>query len=333
MTLNTVEDRQNIANIAICSLTTMNLVYYWYHQEHLNSSIPFIFLHFIIDLFFCKSDIKLHHAFGILIVLFKYYHNVSSADDATIVLSMYKTEISTFFYVINIYLNQLSYCPHYIKLANQSLFLTTFIKFRIYDYYVDIISNEAMYTTLVKYTNNDLFQNIFLYTGLYGLFALNLYWFIIMCKIMYKPIQKWFKESDTIILCHRIFSLVYFANLITSFCIYSSSKNASYLFDIIGIIQLSHTSHYYHNKIANYYEEHKQIEYISYELLPPFFTEQLAIHLRSFLCLATSVYYADEASMLFLLCFSAFNHLCSIINLVVYLFDLHLCTFKMPIIL
>ncbi len=330
-----LKDYQNAANLFICSMTTINLWIYNKTNQYLSLSIPLIFTHFAIDIFFCKKEFKVHHFFGLLVIAFKYYHNMSKENATILIISLYKTELSTFFYVFRYYLNKLiksnvntpsvstgKTLIKWINILNSAVFFLTFFKFRMFDFYNDVIVNPAVYKQLQPYTQNSTIQTLFIYTGLYGLFLLNMYWFAIMCKVIYKPIHQLLSDRICIPLCHTIVSYTYIVNVPISVLLYSSSPKPSYLFDMIGIMALTYGSFFYHQKVIEYYNSHKQIEYTSYELMYPFVLDQVAIHTRMFLCTVTNVYYLDQTTMQLLLLFSFAKHASSIYHLIKYLYDL-----------
>jgi hypothetical protein len=318
MTNQTVEFYQNIASLFTSTVVALNILGNFYYNTSLDVSIPVILSHFTLDFYFCKPDVKLHHYFGLSVILFKLFHNVATEDHYIVTLSFYKTEISTFFYVFKLLFDTYHVKNVPLKTVNNILFFATFFKYRIYDYYVNVISNPFIYDSLQKYVDDSLIQYLFLYTSIYGMFMLNLYWFMILCKIAYKPIESFFQKSTVILLSHRILTYSYFANIFISYYIYSLQENVSYIFDIIGIIALSFGNYYYHNEVAKYYEDNNEIEYTSYELIKPFFVDKLSIHMRSFLCIATSLYYTSSP----LIYISLLVHISSITRLIVYMYEL-----------
>lgn len=272
--MNIIEKVQNISNLFICTLTTINLYYYYYvDTKYLTYSIPFIFTHFCIDLFFCKKDIKIHHLLGIMIILFKYNYNIPEDDYKFIILTLYKTEISTFFYVFRLYLKNSNISKNII-LLNDILFFLIFLKFRIIDYYINIIINPTTYLILNNYHSSCIFF------PLYGIFLLNLYWVMIIFKIIYKSI-----------ITHKILLYTFIINIFTVAYIYSFAPNQSKIFDIAGIVILAYNSYLYE---------------ISYDKnLSLYLNYKTSINIRFLLCLVTKLYYNNYHLILF----SLFNHL------------------------
>jgi len=318
-TTNKIELYQNFINLGLCTVISLNLLYYQVYGTGLDVSVPIIFAYFVGDFYFCKPEIRLHHIFGMSILGFKMYHYNTPVDDAVIVSSLYKTEISTFFYIFKLLMETYKIKSKTLTTINNALFFATFFKFRIYDYYLDVIANPATYAVFRAYSGDSLFQSSIIHFGVYGLFILNLYWFTILCKIVYKPFNTIFPESTVITLCHKIVSYSYFSNLGVAYFIYSFSPNEVYIFDIIGILTLSLGSYYYHQRVLRTYQETNELDYISYSIMKPFVVDKFCIHLRSFLCLTSAFYHSSNWPIIVL---SGIFHTSSFIRLIDYLYDL-----------
>jgi len=315
----TIELYQNFANLGLCVIVASNILYYSWYNKNLDFSVPVIFTYFVCDLFICKPEIKIHHMLGIAVLAFKMYYRDTIVDDSNVVLALYKTELSTFFYIFKCLMDTYNIKSTILTTMNNSLFFATFFKYRIYDYFFDVIINPITYSVLDTYSGGSRESVFFACGGIYGLYILNIYWFSIMCKILYKPINQYFSVSTFITVSHKILSYSYCVNIPIAYIIYSSNPNVAYLFDMIGIVSLSYGSYYYHQKIVNYYKKHGDIEYTSYSLMKPFVFDKATIHLRSFLCLTTFVY---ETDYWFILIISAGIHINCLFSLVQYFYYL-----------
>jgi hypothetical protein len=183
-------------------------------------------------------------------------------------------------------------------LLNDLIFFATFFKFRLLDYYNQIIVNVDTYNVINKYSENNLIGGVTAYTGLYGLFLLNSYWFCVMCKILFKKIFANYSKKTLEIVSEKILSYTYFVNIFIAGYIYSFSPKQSNIYDMVGITTLSIFSYKYHN------EEYKLLIYKNNEpnpysnsnsnsnkldkLLICYLQDKLAIHCRSFLCILTN---------------------------------------------
>ena len=316
-----IEDIQNIASMFTCSIVAANLGFYYLYGQQLHFSILFIIAHFSIDFYFCKPDVKLHHFLMLLSLAFKYNHNISNTDDVILILTCYKTEISTFFYVFKLWMAKFGISNSTLSQINDLCFFMSFFKFRIYDYYVNVIANPWIYTMFEKYTHNDLLENMFLFTSLYGFYFLNIYWFSIMCKILYKQIASNFSKQRLALLTQYITSYIYMYNIPITLYMYSFPLRPAYYFDIIGVVVLSYGCNYYHNNNLDYMSKNSGvIEYTSYEIMKPFFIDKICIHLRSLCLLATGVYGSPIWALF--LTVSATCHSVGIITLLNYLYNL-----------
>jgi hypothetical protein len=75
------------------------------------------------------------------------------------------------------------------------------------------------------------------------------------------------------------------------------SPNESYIYDVIGILGLSLASYEFHKAVANIYNCLNVIVYTSYDVIGPYFAVNISIHLRSFLCTVTALYYSSNFSI------------------------------------
>ena len=294
---NMIYNIECLANLLLSTVVSINLYYYYCVDKNtLYFSIPFIALHFLLDIFVCTTDIKLHHLCGLLVIFTKYYYNTLPIHDSSIIILIYNFEITTFFYLFKIWLKPFEKTQNqilkWVVKTNDVIFFVFFFKIRIVDYYIYAINNPIMYENLYNYVGDRIFDNILMYSGIYGFFILNMYWFLIMCKILCK---QFFGEKimsiDAQISCHNITSVTLFVNPhIAAYAYYHSSPNFAYFFDLLGIVNLTIFNFKYHDNIKEYIKKNKQIDYISEEVLSYYIIDNLSVHLRSFLCVVTSLY-------------------------------------------
>ncbi len=285
-----------VANLLLSTIVSINLYYYYYvDKSTLYFSIPLIGLHFLLDIFVCTTDIKLHHLCGLLVIFTKYFYNTLPIHDSSMIILIYNFELTTFFYLFKIWLKPFEKTQNqilkWVITSNDIIFFTLFFKIRIFDYYVYAINNPIMYENLYNYVGNRFFDNVLMYSGIYGFFILNMYWFLIMCKIFCKT---FFCEKilsvEAQINCHHITSRTLLFNPhIAAYAYYHSSPNCAYFFDLVGIVNLSIFNFKYHDSIKKYIKQNKQIQYTSDELFTYYIMDNLSIHLRSFLCVVTSL--------------------------------------------
>jgi hypothetical protein len=187
-------------------------------------------------------------------------------------------EISSIFYILKYWLKD----PQ-LYTINLGLFYLAFLKFRIYDFYILIhtihIMNMAFPKCVIIACN--------------GLFIMNLYWFALMNKIVYKTLIK-YVDINKDILCRFICSYTYFLNIPLVFCMYTLNKKNMY--DILGVSMLAISSHAYHCDIYN------RLDKIEYYLptkhnIILFTNDTLFIHIRCILAIITNFYNSSKESV------------------------------------
>lgn len=305
-----IEDIQNsslfiISIVAFLSYLNYNLQPIWYQNidnevidnfgggafsKPYDILLPFVVVHASIDFFINKSyDLKLHHLCVIGIYFYNMYNNVSTEYRFMFLYPLLNTEISSIFYVLKFWLPNKSF----IYNLNTILFYLSFFKFRIYDFYYKIIQNNfCFYTIFQKYSNSD-YSSYVLLLSCYILYILNIYWFLIMNKILYKIFAK---NINTDKICHLLCSYMHWVNIPLSFYIYSYKPNEKYLFDIIGITILTISSYKYHYDIYTRLHD-KQIEEYNIptkDNIKFFINDIICINIRSFLVVATNYYYSEN---------------------------------------
>lgn len=144
----------------------------------------------------------------------------------------------------------------------------------------------------------------------YTLYILNLYWFSILTKILYKTLTKIYNGINTDKLCHYLCSYTLFINLGVAAYMYSEIPDEKHLYDIIGNGILSISSYLYHYAIYRKLEENKITEYNvpDRENAVYFLNDALSINLRSFFVIITNYYYHSH--------FRAFQYMSGILHLI-----------------
>jgi hypothetical protein len=71
---------------------------------------------------------------------------------------------------------------------NNLLFVVTFFYYRLYNYGIKVVVSKPLwYIVINNFTN---METIFLYFSLYGLFFLNIYWFVLILKKIYHTLMQ-----------------------------------------------------------------------------------------------------------------------------------------------
>jgi hypothetical protein len=122
-----------------------------------------------------------------------------------------------------------------------------------------------------------------------GLYIMNLYWFALMNKIVYKTLIKYIDiNKDT--LCRFICSYTYFINIPLVFWMYTLNKKN--MFDILGVSMLAISSHLYHSTIYNQLNKNESVLPIDNIVL--FVNDSLFIHMRCILAVITNFYNSSK---------------------------------------
>jgi hypothetical protein len=320
---------QNKNNLIVCSFVAFftNLYFFSNNNNYLHITNLIVSIHVFSDLFLTKnSDMILHHIFSLLCLSFKYVNNVSFEDDSLIILTTLNTEMSSFFYVYKLLLEEKKQFIltkisknmfDKISILNDLLFFSSFLKLRIINYYYNLIHNEHIYISMHKYTKT-IIHSLHFYIGSHGLYLLNIYWFMIILKKMYKyMIIPTFSQLQSYKFINNINSYTYLLNIFISTYTYSKLTvfNPIYLLDITGITILSYYSYKFHHSKYLFLKNNpdKVIEYTDNNILPHFLKDALLIHIRSFLCVITHFYYIPNN--FFYIYFSGLFHIVGYISL------------------
>jgi hypothetical protein len=102
----TILEYRKIVNVGVCTIVLLNLIWSHYYGTYRYMSIPMLFLQLSVDLPFVSTDLKTHHFLGICICLAKYSFKINNYDDWHLIKSIYKTELSTFFYIFKDWLEE-----------------------------------------------------------------------------------------------------------------------------------------------------------------------------------------------------------------------------------
>lgn len=166
-----------------------------------------------------KPDFLVHHVITSYILGIGYFYQFSDKIFSIIC----RIEISTFA------LNLIPYVKDQYKISVQLLFFILFFKFRIYDWYYMFIENKLSYVHAIP---------------LLAFYTLNVYWFMIICKKMSKPL----KNMNLTIVNHHICS--YTLSINSMGIIYNLYPELSCVQFLSALLAL--TSYLYHKEIANY---------------------------------------------------------------------------------
>jgi hypothetical protein len=313
------EDKLNkykkITTFIIALLTSSSIsMYYVTRKMYLLEILPYlIFGYLICDSFVTKGAPMIHHICG-LICSYNSIKYFSKGYEQLHFLTIFNTEISTVFLIIKEWMDEYNFKKNVTTIIlyniNDLLFLSSFFKLRIYDFY-NLFQNPQTYKIVNGYTKENLITNASVYIGLYGLFIVNIYWFSIICKKLYKQIiVKFLPVINNKRVSEFILTFSFFVNFYIAYLKYFLYISEYHFFDLFGIFLLSFASGNYHYSKYRYLKHNSLINVTSNELLEPFIYDKYAIQLRSFLAL-TTISLIRETSQKFIY-LSAFYHTISL---------------------
>ena len=158
---------KNIISLSVC-LTALGLSAF----QQYNHAGTIVGFYVVTDFFFVKEvDIQIHH---LLVALFlASTSNLNPNDYLIEARGIVNLEISTIFLALNnLMKDKLIVAPALLFKMNQGLFIVTFAKFRIWDFYWIFMARPSFPSSFTMATIN-------------GIFLLDLYWFsLILRKIM-----------------------------------------------------------------------------------------------------------------------------------------------------
>jgi hypothetical protein len=292
---NLIINIQNILSIILASATLYNLYNYvsTNNTYFLSNASYIVGFHATIDLFLCKNEVILHHIFILCIIGFKHFCQVDNYHDETIMYTLLSTELSTFFLVAKVWMDQykksISIVPSYmfnvVYGINDLVFCTLFFKLRVYDYYYNILLNNGFHLDMWEhYIGSNYLLGLQLYTGICGLYALNLYWAAIIFKKLFKLfILPFAKFTQNTLFTASILKYTFFMNIPIAAYLYVNSQKYT-IIDMAGIVILSCCSYNCHNAKILYVKKNKrdEIELTDRSVVPYYFTDVCAIQMRSF---------------------------------------------------
>jgi hypothetical protein len=152
-----------------------------------------LFFYFIFDMlmFKKKMDIVLHHIIAISAYINVYLFSISQEDFMELFRVIIWVETSNIFLLSK---KMILTNNQQIKLAIDLGFVTSFIYFRIYYYYFNILAQNKLFDAIVeKYTKTQI-QYASIWFSVCGFYILNLYWLLLILNKIYTKILYYKKE-------------------------------------------------------------------------------------------------------------------------------------------
>lgn len=131
-----------------------------------------------------KTDILLHHLFGLCIIHFVYNHREFLSYENTEIIEFFKNvlsiEIPNIFLTL-MYLLKNENVATSIQQINNFAFVSSFCYIRIYRYTRHVVLSKEVYYIVVILSKHPIHQYSML-IGIYGLGILNIYWFYVIVQ-------------------------------------------------------------------------------------------------------------------------------------------------------
>jgi len=138
---------------------------------------------------YMRSDMFLHHICALLIVAFCHNHFplVETIDQQkntiTLITQIISSEISTIFLVLSKIIRE----KRWIGII-QILFISTFTYYRLYKYTFYVIMNLQT-TFFIIYISKNEMHCLSMFYAIYGLYFINIYWFVLIVKKIVKKMS------------------------------------------------------------------------------------------------------------------------------------------------
>lgn len=278
----------------VVSFLTMSSVTYLYFVNQIDTCYYIIFSYLSADLLFVEPKYMLHHVLCLLSLSCKYTFNFTPEESSVLVKPFMKTEISSIFLIFkDVYEKN---APESIKKnrvanalyqINDLIFVVAFVKIRIWDLFFDAMINRETHQIIIAQSNGSILKNANFYLGFCGMYIMNLYWFAIICKKMYKQIviQTQLAWINTPAIADQILPWTKFAALIPYAIManavwrmfYTERMNYVYYLSLLEyVVAIGFSSYIYHSK---------KRDNLRSALSNSLFFDALATHLKSLFAL------------------------------------------------
>lgn len=186
LTYRDIEKSSNISLFLVSLFTTYNIYffnnYYW--------TIKIIFYYTLIDTIFLsykKKDLFLHHILTFFNLYYLYYYNINLSIFNYSLLQILKVEISSIFLSLSSLL-KIYKIKNKFSITLNGIFIITFLKYRVFDYYNNILNSDLFYIYLNAYDN--YFKYYYVKITITAFYLINIYWTILIFKGVFLKLLK-----------------------------------------------------------------------------------------------------------------------------------------------
>ncbi len=173
--------------IACFSIFTLSMRYFYQDSSYVETNVLMIIFQCSYDIFLYHSHDSVIHHFFVLMVSYICMFDLPPEDFQTITVPLLATEISTLFMVLRLWLINFDMTKTLLFTVNNVAFVLSFAVTRIYGFYVYMIANQRIYDIITTYVPK--FQSLPIYCGLFGLAAINYYWFLVILRVVFRPLH------------------------------------------------------------------------------------------------------------------------------------------------
>ena len=248
-----IEDYSNLGLLVASLLTIINV----YYIKQYFANVLFLVFYMSIDSLFTplkKMDMLIHHMLSLNSLLYvlcftDLNNNLYSSN------LMLKTEWSSIFLGLNYFLKKYKMNKILLKISSVA-FLITFLKYRLYDFYNNVVMNNY-FTDSLLFENYEYNNYLLVPINItkYGFIYLNLYWLSLIIKSLYKSL----KINIRLISSENILQYSYFLCLFStlfSYAFIATNNQKAYYSDYIAMdatinLLLSMSSFKFHEYIYN----------------------------------------------------------------------------------
>ena len=138
---------------------------------------------------FNKIDSFIHHTVCIPFIFYPTLYSIPMESIYNYNVTFLKVEISSIFLSTGYFLRELKKTSNnkyitYTLHINNALFLSTFFKYRCYDFIYNIIFNKEFYQDMI--IPNSITSKIYVYFTIYPFLVLNIYWIYKIINVLLK---------------------------------------------------------------------------------------------------------------------------------------------------
>ena len=260
---------QNTAAFGVVGYTV-----YLYFLDSITLCQQILTTYFAVDLFFAQSEAAMHHSLSLLVISCKLFYEVSQEETNSAIKPFVKTEISTIFLLLKLLHDDVASDTikknRIVKILygiNDFLFITTFVKTRVWDLSFDAMLNPEIHQNMRNYFQGSLICNLQFYTGFFGLYVMNLYWFSIICRKMFKELVAntrvaWINteaNAECVLSWTMFLTVIPFAHIAHNVFERGDMNVNDASYYVSGIAALSIASHLYHSKKHRILESGEQV--------------------------------------------------------------------------